>query len=521
MDSLSIQENRLRFFKEKIKEQLELIKDDLGALRYKLYIAMVDECNNYDDLRDMAELEMQINMIEYTRKEIKSKLTESNTDIKELRLVCDENYKNQVQQEIDSEEESSRQEIDIAEALQDEETSTAMAHILMMRLATEPLEETYRDEIGSAFDKKPELSDLDSITDSDFSDAYTEETATVETIKEDDIEVEIEEASLFDEETTDEESKDEEEFEINEEDLLGGDVESTEEDEFEINVEDLLGNSETPNEMNDTTTNNGAEAEITEADVFDDDDDKKDETSDEIEIDESELFSEDEGDTEFSINEEDLLGEDDNGDKTSDEETNEYDIDENDLLGEDADESSGELEFEISEDDIFVEDEDETEETKTSGEIEFDISEDDVFVEEEEDKTAGIDDIEVEEEETETSDDDDMFSELNEADIEDSLFEDDLDGYTGNKPSTVDKKSESETKKAVKPVVTPQTTFNNGTERGQKSQQMFNWIHSVIGKTEKVVAKTSETTQKVVKTKIQEVGKHDMFNLRDDEPIDF
>lgn len=78
------QSKRILFFKGRIMEQLEGIRDYIGDARYKLYVAIVEQCNDYEELRDMAELELQLDTVAYTRDLIRQ-LEENNIDIKEVR----------------------------------------------------------------------------------------------------------------------------------------------------------------------------------------------------------------------------------------------------------------------------------------------------------------------------------------------------------------------------------------------------------------------------------------------------
>ena len=78
-------EKKLSFFKERIKEKLEQIREDIPEIRYKLWIASVDACDDYNELREMAELDMQLDLFEYTRNEINPKLEQLNMNITELR----------------------------------------------------------------------------------------------------------------------------------------------------------------------------------------------------------------------------------------------------------------------------------------------------------------------------------------------------------------------------------------------------------------------------------------------------
>ena len=48
----------------------------MGKYRYKLCMAMVDECNSLDDLKEMAELTLQMNMFQYIKTQVYPMLQE-------------------------------------------------------------------------------------------------------------------------------------------------------------------------------------------------------------------------------------------------------------------------------------------------------------------------------------------------------------------------------------------------------------------------------------------------------------
>lgn len=85
---MDVTTKRLNYFKNKIRMSLEKIKDDLGDLRYELYLTMVDRCDDYKELREMAELEMQLEFIEYTRGQIMKPINDRQIDISDLNKVC-------------------------------------------------------------------------------------------------------------------------------------------------------------------------------------------------------------------------------------------------------------------------------------------------------------------------------------------------------------------------------------------------------------------------------------------------
>ncbi|MEM4385394.1 MAG: hypothetical protein QXD03_02465 [Candidatus Anstonellales archaeon] len=60
-------DRRVYLYREYIKSVLEAIKEDIGENRYKLYVAIVDNCDDFEELRELAELEMQLDTIAYIR----------------------------------------------------------------------------------------------------------------------------------------------------------------------------------------------------------------------------------------------------------------------------------------------------------------------------------------------------------------------------------------------------------------------------------------------------------------------
>lgn len=86
---------QLAYFKEKLNKQLDSVKELLGEYRYKVFHIMVDECEDYDALRMMADIEMQLDSLEYEKKRVKDRLERKDVSIKDIRLSTD-----RVQREI-------------------------------------------------------------------------------------------------------------------------------------------------------------------------------------------------------------------------------------------------------------------------------------------------------------------------------------------------------------------------------------------------------------------------------------
>lgn len=158
------EDQRLEFFKDFIKEKLQGLKEDIPARRYRLLLAVIDDCDDYNELREMAELDMQIDLFEYTKTEISPKMAQLNMEMAEIResqstyVVQDKPITTSGPVEYTTE--------DMLEDMDDPEIDAAMAAILAARLQTEPLEETYRDElIDGVNDTEPSLDDIDNLGD--------------------------------------------------------------------------------------------------------------------------------------------------------------------------------------------------------------------------------------------------------------------------------------------------------------------------------------------------------------------
>ena len=84
--------NKIEFFRNKIKQNIDSIKTAISEVRYELYMAMIEDCESYSELRDMADIELQLNMIKYA-KELENKLRINNIDINELEKASNNSLK--------------------------------------------------------------------------------------------------------------------------------------------------------------------------------------------------------------------------------------------------------------------------------------------------------------------------------------------------------------------------------------------------------------------------------------------
>ena len=176
-------DKRLEYFKKHIKEKLESVKDDIPDRRYRLWIAAIDDCEDYDELREMAELDMQLDMFEYTRNEINPKLQRLNLEMDEIRgaktmqepsktvgkTLGTNEFSSLTMPDSDDEEEYTTGEM--LEDLDDPEMEAAMAAIIAARMASEPWEEANREEmLDSIIGDTSAEEDIEGLSEDDFGD---------------------------------------------------------------------------------------------------------------------------------------------------------------------------------------------------------------------------------------------------------------------------------------------------------------------------------------------------------------
>ena len=498
MSILTASEKQLNFFKNYIKGKLNTIKDDIGHIRYKLYIAMVDECNNYSELREMAELEMQIDMIAYTNGELAGKLKELNTDFESVI-----NIDNTVEYKIP--EETAEENNELFEDMEDDDVMDAMAHMLMQRIANEPEEEKLREELLDSIDESGFNVDdinVDELDESDFGEL--DDILSEEEVEQDD-DFDFDESDFGD--LDDDNSLSDNDFEIDESDF--GDLDDDEEDIIgdanENKVEDKEFNHD-DFKFSRNTEDDDDDFDINDSDFGDLDDDEDEEDSDtnksgfssfdidEVDFDElGELTDDDDGDfEEFDFDDEEF------GDLDDDEESELEEFDDLDDLDDLDDDAFAEL---LGEDDDYTENEDDLED-------EFDDS--------------GFDDL--------LGDDDDE----DEFDIDINDF-----GDLGDFDDTTDVSKA----KSIRPTITDDSSdyinrrkinknnvFDNGTDKGRKTQDAFNSILKIGGltsgfgkKAAKTIDKSTKTAIKATEKGINKLDRSGLLSLpdEDDEFIDF
>ena len=557
--SSQINQKAIDFLKNRIRARLAEVADQMGKYRFRLYMAMVDECNDFDELKEMAELDLQMDLFDYVRNEINPMLDELNMSIADVRRmdIGDIPPLSNPLQDYDIEP------TEIEELMEDEEANAAMAMMLMNRIKNEPDEEKYRQEIlDFQLEEKP---DIDSIDDIDESDDDLDSLLS-ETDEDEEFEDLSDLDNLLDAEIEDEsDSEDDESVDPEDEELAGffDDVpEDSEiehgvmsEDEIFIDSDDLEGldnmidADDSKMSADEIFIDDESELEgLIDADESEEQDpfadlDMSDYDSDDEDIDGIDGIDDDdfeglEGDSDNFLDDDDEVIEshsseddmfsdiddddfEDESQESSDKDEDPFsDIDESDLDGMfEPDESEEDSEHESDEDsfgDIDESDFGDFEDPDESGETE------------EQDPFGDIDESELgdmfDESEDTSSEDDDPFGDIDESDLDGIGVIDDSDDYLSETKPIQDKPDKKPNNAIVHTAehptrasgIKPTTVFNNGTQQGMKTQRMFNMFNNIGNGSAKAASKLKARAKKANGQSFLSMGFDDK-----DEEIDF
>lgn len=492
---MDTEERKIQFFKNKIKARIEELRDFMPEIKYKLYKTMIEDCDSYDEIREMAELDLQFNMIHYV-KDLKDKLKDNNTNIEELEAVTNKNVRAsklvvitpKPKNKLTNTEKLA--DIDLStlgEDMEDEDVLASAANLLLLRMRTMPPEELYREEIENYEDDN--IEDIDNLD----ADGLFEETDEALENDDDDDELEFEDGAIEDlEEELTEKKLDirdtrEEDDEEDEDDILDfGDVEQG------VDIDDL-----------DSLEDSLFTEEI---DGIEDDEDYDIDS-----MDDSELF-------------------DDNGTSDFEDESDDFDIDsmdDSDIFME-----SEEDDFENEDDDSGIDSIDDSDIFENDSEVDDDsIDDSDMFgdddFEDDSDGETNIDDIDDSElfddsdsednlDESDEDDIDNIEDDFNQFDIEEDDFsedepEDDLDDFFNDLNNNTDKSQNQNNIK--KRQIAPNKIFLNNTKRGEQTQKMFNLLNGLIDNTAKLAIRASGGAKRAASNGIQRVNNSRYFNL--------
>jgi len=522
-------DKKIQFFKNKIIARLDELKPFMSDVKYRLYISIINDCTNIDDIRDMAELDMQFNMIKYVN-EIADKLKLSNTNIGELEAVTNQNIKAAKITIIEPKKKEAKSNAEIAneidlstleEDLEDEEILASAANMLMMRLKIASPEELYNEdeEDDAEIDIDYMIEELD--YNEDEPEESKEETnkkkdqANQTEINPDDEIIDFgmdDKPSKDKEDNTDNINIDELEFEEEEDNSFNNidDLEFEEEEDYEANEieEDAFSNID---ELDFDDEEEDYEAEE-EEDALD--------SIDNLDFEEEDYEAEEE-DSPDSENEEDTFNSVDNLDFEEEDYEAEDDSDDNE---EDTFDSIDNLDFEEEENDYEAEDDSDDNEEDTFNSIDnLDFEEENDY-EAEDDETDDeniLDDIDnidtdnlfSDEVEDEPEEDNDNMFDIDESELSfdgpDDEEEDTFENFfKNNKENTANK-----TVTPIKRELTTQRVFINGTKRGDQTQQMFNILTGIFNKTGKFTKKVAANTATTVKRGMQKANNSSYFKL--------
>ena len=460
-------EQRIIFLKKRILNRLEEVQECMSNTKYKLYKTIVNDCNSFDEIREIAELDMQLGLIDYVRK-LKYSLDENNISIDDIEAI--NNYSDKPQKLsliLPSKNINQTQKLDdidistLGEDIEDEEVLAAASSILLSRLNAIPPEELYREQIEDYEDDELSEEHIDDI-DVSYDDLYSN--------------------SGDDEEDDDDEEEDELDFDDIDESELGIDDEEEDDEDDELDFEDIdeseLGiDEEEKQDINDIVPDFSNET--------DDEDDELD-------------FGNNESNDIDNISDDDIfIDNDDESDNESDDESEDTDWD---SLGDDL--------FEEDNDNFDDDSDDESDEDISSLD---NIDADDLFC-----------DDDSEDEYDEDGEDDDALSDIDnieddsdEFDLDDTDFE--YDEPTDDAESFDDffksKNVNDINNKKKKRDVTQQKIFINGSRRGQQTQDMFNMLNNMFGGFGRAGSKLGNTFKKSIKAGVNKINKSSFFNL--------
>jgi len=519
------EEQRISFLKKRILNRLEEMQEYMSSTKYKLYKTMVNDCNSFDEIREIAELDMQLGFIDYVIK-LKHSLDENNISIDDIEDISNYNDKSQqLSLILPSKNIKTTQKLDdidistLGEDIEDEEVLAAASSILLSRLNAMPPEELYREQLENY--EEDELSEeyIDDIHVS-YDDLYdNSEDADEEDADEEGIDIEDVDNDFFiDEEDDDEEDAEEDELDFDDIDESELGIDDEEKQDINDIVPDFSNETDDEEDELDFGNNESNDIDnISDDDIFiDNDEESDDDESDDTDWDslgddlfeeeddnfDDDDYSDDESDEEADIDSlgDDLFEEDDNfDDDYSDDESDEDDID---SLGDDL--------FEEEDDDSFDDySDDESDEEDDINSLD-NIDADDLFCD---DYSEDVDDDS--EEDDALSDIDNIEDDSDEFDLDDTDFE--YDEPTDDAESFDDffksKNVNDINNKKKKRDATPQKVFINGSKRGKQTQDMFNILNNMFGGFGRAGSKLGNTFKNSIKAGVNKVNKSSFFNL--------
>lgn len=516
-------EMNLEFVKNKVKEKLSEIKDSISSTKYRLYCAMIDDCSTLEDVTELCELRLPIDVHNYVRG-VLGELETLGTTVEEISATVSRHSRiarlNIVYPENLPAENYSAE--DIIEMLDDERIISNVKKIaeynekdvpdyeishreymererireenILLESRDAYIDDMSDDEIetlGEEMFGKSETRESEDETDEEVDCDWIEEFIGNENDNEDagwDV--------IFNNETSEEEIEADEEFDETE--LFGGNEQDNEEDETEeeiddITEEELFGTLDADDENIDSTNDTGkrelslSSIEEIEADGDDEEIDfdsesvdttkeNTDSTSDDDELPDDEDMQDfltfiDEEDTENDTSDTDDIDYNELEEELGAVEDNEYEESSENDTGDEVEEASDEDVL----DSLFGGDgENDSEQDEDSVDIE-DASDEDVF------ESLFGDGGDDESENDDDGEEDDDIDDIDPNELFGYENDDEDSNVKNTRTSSVSRENVVTPPKIGKNGV--RAIFDNGTNKGKKTQDMFDLLSNVVSKT--------------------------------------
>lgn len=493
---------QLAYFKEKLNKQLDSVKELLGEYRYKVFHMMVNECEDYDELRMMADIEMQLDSLEYEKKRVKDRLDRKDVSIKDIRLSTD-----RVQREIKKfeilEPEGQKPVISrkfdiitpdtLNEDIESDDILKEAINSMVFSNTMTPADEAkflrdLQSKVAEITSKRIDSIDLD---DDIFTESDTEDEEEAE-----DEEEEFDEMFSDDEESEDEYNESETEEIINSipddtsndenEELI--DLDMSPEETEEAEVEDEIDSMFEDDDSDEMSTEEIMSNALSDESLFEDDDSDEEEDSAFSEEDESEII----GDVEDELFEDTEESEEDNIDGQLDDCFDIEDEDDSELFEDDTDEEddSNSMDEALEDESLFDDEEDSEESSPLDAIGEDPYAEFDSFIDEDDESTT-----------------------LQE-DIYNNLLSQPRDTKALSKSSSLSSSDISNIKpKEGTRAAKPANVFLTEDPRSKSTQNMFNIMCGLFDKSEiaarSLIKKTSSTASK----QVQNIKKSSLINF--------
>ena len=421
---------RVEYFRNKITNRIEQLHPYMAEEKFVLYKRMIEDCDSFEELREVAEMDLQFNLAIYL-KGIETELSAHDTNTKDLNAVTNSNDRAARVAVIASRNSKNKhKDFDYKTVVNDLETTrlSDVAVNLLYKRIQDADNQYAADDIADLENNIDGLDDQ-SETYEDDTDDYDDSDES----EEDGLTIEDDSAQYEDIDETEEDNTEESE----------NNTEESEEDYMNSVID--FGDEVTDVKESDNSENiDGLDIEDDESFEVDDEPEETDTTSGEV-------------DNDFEVDDDNFEVDD----ETSEESDNNFEVDDDNFEVDDDSYTDPDSLYEYEED--TEQDDEDTEQDDIDNSYEendtFEVDTDNF-----EDDTDNYDD--------ESQDISEVFGDsgdIDESSLKQDTPEDDLEWF-------------NEHAKHEKKIVTPQNVFLNGTKRGEQTQQVYNIIGNIVNK---------------------------------------